>query len=124
MKFIKGPPFLTADATIEPNDLLKHAKKFTQWRYIQPNGRALIQHLPTEYEDDDLDETSEERPAWITTMKPTIWLQPTPLGAKEHIKKELNRVEQHLDLTKQQLAANEHLDHFLSDNDFTETIKE
>ena len=28
-KYIKGPPFLTADVTIELNDLLKHAKLFT-----------------------------------------------------------------------------------------------
>jgi hypothetical protein len=26
MKFIKGPPFLTADATIEPNDLVTHTR--------------------------------------------------------------------------------------------------
>ena len=41
-KFIKGPPFLAADATIEPNDLIKHTKLFTRRRHLNPNGRALI----------------------------------------------------------------------------------
>jgi gag-polyprotein putative aspartyl protease len=38
MKFIKGPPFLAADATIEPNDLVNYAKLFTCRRYLNPNG--------------------------------------------------------------------------------------
>jgi gag-polyprotein putative aspartyl protease len=29
-KFIKGPPFLAVDATIEPDNLLTHAKQFTR----------------------------------------------------------------------------------------------
>ena len=29
MKFIKGPPFLAADATIKPNNLITHARAFT-----------------------------------------------------------------------------------------------
>jgi Zinc knuckle len=52
-KFIKGPPFLTADTTIEPNHLITHAKAFTQRRYLNPNGQALIRHIAEEYEEDD-----------------------------------------------------------------------
>jgi hypothetical protein len=42
MKFIKGPPFLAANATIEPDNLLIHAKQFTRRRHLKPNGHALI----------------------------------------------------------------------------------
>jgi hypothetical protein len=41
-KFVKGPPFLVADATIAPNDLIMHARTFTCRRYLNPNGRAFI----------------------------------------------------------------------------------
>jgi hypothetical protein len=41
-KFIKGPPFLTVDAMIEPNNLITHIKAFTRRRYLNPNGRAFI----------------------------------------------------------------------------------
>jgi gag-polyprotein putative aspartyl protease len=41
-KFVKGPAFLAADATIAPNDLITHAKTFTRRRYLNPNGRAFI----------------------------------------------------------------------------------
>jgi hypothetical protein len=41
-KFVKGPPFLAADATIAPNDLITHARTFTCGRYLNPNGRAFI----------------------------------------------------------------------------------
>ena len=29
-KFIRGPPFLAANMTIKPDNLLKHAKQFTK----------------------------------------------------------------------------------------------
>jgi hypothetical protein len=104
MKFIKGPPFLAADATIELNDLIKHSKLFTRRRYLNPNGCALIQHLnrEAEYEDDDPAPGEEKKnPTFTKTLQPTEQPQiPTPLGAQEHIQNELNWVERFLDLTK------------------------
>jgi hypothetical protein len=58
-KLIKGPFFLAADATIDPIELKTHARQFTRRRYLRPNGRALIAHLPTKYKD-DLEETPKE----------------------------------------------------------------
>ena len=69
-KFIKGPPFLTADATIEPNNLVNHTKLFTCRRYLNPNGRALIRHMPGEYEDDDPEPRQTENHTFIKTFDP------------------------------------------------------
>jgi hypothetical protein len=41
-KFIKGPPFLAVDATINSKQLPQHAKAFTNKRNYNPNGRAFI----------------------------------------------------------------------------------
>jgi hypothetical protein len=100
-KYIKGPPFLAADVTIEPDDLLKHTKLFTRWRYLNPNGQALIWHLHGEYEDNDPPPGTTEEHTFVTTFQPRETLPtPTPPGVQERIQKELNRVEKYLDLTK------------------------
>ena len=69
-KFIKGPPFLAADATIEPNDLVNHAKLFTCRRYLNPNGRAIIRHMPGEYEDDNPELGQTEDHTFVTMFDP------------------------------------------------------
>ena len=124
-KFIKGPPFLTADATIKLNDLIKHANLFTRRRYLNPNGRALIRHLNGEYEDDDPPPGTTEKHTFVTTFQPRETPPtPTPPRAQEHIQKELNRVEKYLDLTKtvqtRQMPENDNF----PNEDFVETTKE
>jgi hypothetical protein len=71
-KFVKGPPFLAADATIEPNNLITHARTFTHRRYLNPNGRAFIRHMTEEYKDNesDLDENGEESHTFVTQFEP------------------------------------------------------
>jgi hypothetical protein len=85
-KFIKGPPFLAADATIEPNDLIRHAKLFTKRRYLNPNGRAIIRHLTGEYEDDNPEPGQKESHTFIITFDPRKHRSaPLPPGAEERI---------------------------------------
>ena len=125
-KFVKGPPFLAADATIKPSNLITHAKTFTRRRYLNPNGRALIRHMTDEYEDNesDLDENGEESHTFVTQFEPCKHRSaPLPEGATKRIENELNRVEKHLDLTKTaQLQHEDTLEN--NDDDFAETIKE
>jgi hypothetical protein len=120
-KFVKGPPFLTADATITPNDLITHARTFTCRRYLNPNGRAFIRHMTEEYEDEDPPPGQKESHTFVTTFDHRKH-RSAPLleGAAECIKNELNRVEKHLDLTK--TAQNHNI--ATIDNDFAETVKE
>jgi hypothetical protein len=116
-KFIKEPPFLAADPTIEPNNLITHTRLFTCRRYLNPNRWAFIWHMPGEYEEDDPLPGQEEDHTFITTSKPRIHQSaPLPLGAEEHIKNELNQVKKYLDLTKTAQT--------LPENNFAETIKE
>jgi hypothetical protein len=120
-KFIKGPPFLTADATIESNDLIDHARTFTHRRYLNPNGRAFIRHLTEEYKDEDPLPRQEESHTFITTYEPRKHRSaPLPEGAAERIKNELNKVERYLDLTKTAQRPNT----IRNEDDFAETIKE
>ena len=120
--FVKGPPFLAADATIAPNDLVTHARTFTRRRYLNPNGRAFIRHMTEEYEDEDPLPGQKESHTFITTYEPRKHRStPLPEGAAERIKNELNRVERHLDLTK----TTQHPTTLqLDKDDFAETIKE
>ena len=122
MKYIKGPPFLAADATIEPNDLLIHSKQFTRKRYLNPNGRALIRHMPGEYKDDNPPPGQQENHTFITTYEPRKHRSaPLPPGAPECIQSELNQIEKYLDLTKTtQIPQADPL----PDEDFVETAKE
>jgi hypothetical protein len=121
-KFIKGPPFLAADTTIEPNDLVNHAKLFTRRQYLNPNGRALIQHLPGEYEDDDPKPGQTEDHTFITTFDPREHQSALlPPGVQEQIQTELNQVEKYLDLTKTTQTS---LTDQTPDEDFVETMKE
>ena len=124
-KFVEGPPFLTADATIAPNDLITHARTFTRRRYLNPNGRAFIRHLTNEYETTDPPLGKEESHTFVTTHEPREH-QSAPLsnGAADRIKAKLNRVEKYLDLTKtaQRQHTLEYEDNFA--DDFAETIKE
>ena len=124
-KFVKGPPFLAADATIVPSDLVTHAKTFTHRRYLNPNGRAFIQHMTNEYEDNesDLNENRDKSHTFITQFDPRPHNEaPIMPGAAERVQHELNRVERHLDLTKTtQIQCEDTLDY---DKDFTETFKE
>jgi hypothetical protein len=120
-KFIKGPPFLAADATIEPNNLLTHAKQFTCRRHLNPNGRVLIRHMLGEYEDDDPLPGQKEDHTFVTTYEPRKHRSaPLPPGAEECIKNELNQVEKYLNLT---MTAQLQTDQPFED-DFAETIKE
>jgi hypothetical protein len=120
-KFVKGPPFLAADATIAPNDLITHAKTFTRRRYLNPNGRAFIRHMTEEYEDEDPLPGQKESHTFVTTYEPRKHRSaPLPEGAAERVRNELNRVERHLDLTK----TAQQPDTIMNDDDFAETIKE
>jgi hypothetical protein len=125
-KFVQGPPFLAADTTIAPSDLVTHAKTFTRQRYLNPNGRAFIRHMTNEYEDNesDLDENGDESHTFVTQFDPRPHNKaPIVPGAAERVQHELNRVERHLDLTK--TAQIQCKDTTLEyDEDFTETIKE
>ena len=57
--------------------------------------------MPGEYEDDDPLPGQQEDHTFVTTFEPRKHrLVPLPPGAEERIKKELNRVERDLDLTK------------------------
>jgi hypothetical protein len=120
-KFVKGPPFLAADAMIAPNDLITHARTFTRRRYLNPNGRALIWHMTEEYEDEDPLPGQDESHTFITQFDPRKHQSaPLPEGTVERVKNELNRVERHLDLTK----TAQHHNTATIDDDFAETIKE
>jgi hypothetical protein len=120
-KFVKGLPFLAADATIEPFELITHSKTFTRRRYLNPNGRALIRHLSEEYEDEDPLPGQKENHTFMTTYEPRKHRStPLPEDAVERVKNELNRVEKYLDLTKTAQHPNTTMD----DEDFAETIKE
>jgi hypothetical protein len=108
--------------TIEPNDLIKHAKLFTRWQYLNPNGWAIIHHLTGEYEDDDPEPRQKESHTFVTTFDPRKhWSAPLPPGAQECIQNELNQVEKYLDLTK--TTQMPRTDQLLGD-DFAETMKE
>jgi gag-polyprotein putative aspartyl protease len=124
-KFVKGPPFLAADATIVPSDLVTHAKTFTRRRYLNPNGRAFIWHMTNEYEDNesDLDENGEESHTFVTQFDPRPHHEaPMVPGAAERVQNELHRVEKHLDLTK--TAQFRHADTLDHEDDFKEIVKE
>jgi hypothetical protein len=120
-KYIKGPPFLAADATIEPTNLIAHTKQFTRRQHLNPNGRAFIRHMPGKYEDDDLEPGQEEEHTFVTTLEPLPHQEvPTVPGTEECVQNELNQVERYLNLTKTaQLQDNN-----LFDDDFAKTIKE
>jgi hypothetical protein len=122
-KYIKGPPFLAVDATINPDRLTQYPKDFTNKRNSNPDGRAFIRHMTEEYEDnkEDLDENGEESHTFVTQYDPRKQPSaPLPQGAAERVKNELNKVEKYLDLTKTaQLPIN-----YAYQDDFTETIKE
>jgi hypothetical protein len=120
-KFVKGPPFLAADATIAPNDLITHARTFTRRRYLNPNGRAFIRHMTEEYEDEDPQPRQKESHTFVTTYEPRKHRSaPLPEGAAERVKNELNRVERYLDLTK----TAQYQDTTMNNDDFAETFKE
>jgi Reverse transcriptase (RNA-dependent DNA polymerase) len=120
-KFVKGPPFLAADTTIAPGDLITHARTFTRRRYLNPNGQAFIRHMTEEYEDEDPRPGQKESHTFITTYEPRKHRSaPLPEGAAERVKNELNRVERHLDLTK----TAQHPSTTMNNDDFAKTIKE
>jgi Reverse transcriptase (RNA-dependent DNA polymerase) len=124
-KYIKGLPFLAADAMIEPNNLINHVKQFTRRRYLNPNGWAFIWHLPREYEDDNPPLGTMEEHTVVTTFQPREMLPaPTPPEAQKRIQKELNWVEKYLDLTKTvQTKQMLETDNFPNE-DFTKITKE
>ena len=130
-----------ADATIDPDELLTHAKEFTRWWYIKTNRGALICHIPTEFEDDNLEETPKEKHThWVTQtqFEQPPPKSPAPVTAVEKLLEEnwirrvqvyLDKVETHLDvikLHKQASLANVQIDtgYTLLDDNSAETIKE
>jgi hypothetical protein len=119
-KFIKGPPFLAVDATIEPNSLITHAKQFTHRRYLNPNEQALIRHMDGEYKEENPPQGQKEDHTFVTIFDQRKHRSaPLPLGALERIKNELNQVEKYLDLTKTAQSTDQSLE-----EDFAETMKE